>query len=88
VIWAKAWFQNAGLGSGTVTCTLNTASALDEARVQLASGGIGAAGLVGVATLGSSTSVELRCADGGGVADVTASHAKIVAVKVETLTAL
>jgi hypothetical protein len=87
LIFAKAWFQNGGLGAGQVTCTLNTASKLDEMRLQVGSGATGAATLVGVTTLGSATTVNLLCADGGGVANVTASDVKIAAIKVKTITA-
>lgn len=37
-------------------------------------------------TLASSTTVNLRCSDGGGLADATAFDVKIAALKVETLT--
>lgn len=87
LIFAKAWFQNGGVGTGTVTCTLNTATKLDEMRLQLGAGVTGAATLVGVTTLASSTTVNLLCTDGGGIVDVTASDVKIAALKVETLTA-
>jgi hypothetical protein len=63
------------------------ASELDEMRLQLGSCANGAATLVGVTTLASSTVVNLLCTDGGGVVDVTASDVKIAAVKVETVTA-
>jgi len=86
VVWAKAWFQNAGIGSGVVTCTLNAGAKLDEARLTLSSGAAGTGSLVGVTSPASSTSVTVQCADGGGVVDATASDVRIVAVKVEALT--
>jgi hypothetical protein len=87
VVWAKGWFQNNGISTGQITCTLETASKLDEIRLHVTAGNTGAATLVGVATPASSTGVSLRCSDGGGVANVTASDVRLVALKVETLTA-
>jgi hypothetical protein len=86
VVWGKAWFQNGGVATAPVTCTLETASKLDDMRVHLTAGTTGAATLVGLATLGSSTSVRILCSDGGGLADATAFDVKIAALKVETLT--
>jgi hypothetical protein len=87
VVWAKGWFQNNGIGTGQITCTLETATELDEMRLHVATNNAGAATLVGVATLASATDVSLLCSDGGGVANVTASDVRLVALKVETLTA-
>lgn len=42
VVWGKAWFQNGGIGTAQVTCTLETASKLDEMRLTLTSGVTGA----------------------------------------------
>jgi hypothetical protein len=87
VVWAKSWFQNAGIGSASVTCTLDAAGELDEARLAVAAGSVGTTTLVGVVTLASSGSVSLLCTDGGGVADATANDVRLVAIRVETLTA-
>jgi hypothetical protein len=87
VVWAKSWFQNAGIGSASVTCTLNAAGELDEARLAVAAGSVGTSTLVGVVTLSSSGSISLFCTDGGGVADATANDVRLVAIRVETLTA-
>jgi hypothetical protein len=86
VVWAMSWFQNAGLGSAPVTCTLDAAGELDEARLAVASGSVGTTTLVGVVTLASPGSVSLLCTDGGGVADATANDVRLVAIRVETLT--
>lgn len=86
IVWAKSWFQNAGIGSAPVTCTLDAAAELDEARLAVASGSVGTTTLVGVVTLASSSSVSLRCTDGGGVADATANDVRLVAIQVATLT--
>ena len=87
VIWGKAWFANVG-AAATVACTLNTTGELDENQMLVNASGVVSTSFIGVATLASTTSVSVSCNTSSGLATVTASDLKLLAVKVETLTGL
>ena len=86
VVFAKAWFQNAGLGSALVSCTLTSGVTLDRIDLTTGVGSSTTASLVAAQTLAATGSVALNCSDGGGTADVTARDVRILAIQVATLT--
>lgn len=87
MIVAKAWFENAGVGAASITCTLQAGSTTDRTDFDLTAASLAVpVPFVLAHEFTSAGGVDLNCADGGGLVDVRASDIKITAVKVETLT--
>ena len=86
VIVGKGWFQNAGIGAVTMTCSLRAGDSADRTDFNLPASGVASASFVLVHTFVVNGSATLSCADGGGVANVSARDIRITAIKVANLT--